>query len=1533
MAWNNNNSPGTNWQGGQSFATIKQLNSSIGYTSTIYIDLSTTTGVVSNVLQGEISSIIAGGTTSLWANYPAIANVDMAGFSLNNAKFLSTMDLQCSSINGVDIGIFNSTITLQGVTITNNSIITQNITQQKSAFEQIIGGINAVAATVSEINKAAGGFLSNVFGVVQQVYYGAKAAGAVIELATDVVELATASQALSDSRTINTISGNNINTSVYETFNHTAQLQFSTLMSTTLTYYRTTDAPNPNMGFGREIIISSYISAGTKCLRSIGDPMNMPIASTILLSTTNFVQSFGQWTPILNNDNNLNANSASISSLKVSSIYGNWFSTGTAFISSINGTNIATILNPTTLPYLSTTTISSGTAQISSIYATSISSGTAAISSIYANYISSGNAYVSSIRANSLSTATASISSINTNAISTGTITISNLQAQTAYISTLYASSITVCNIIDNYVSTTTGYFDIIYASSIQAVLTPFFQSTTTQTFDSISSIYQPIINAQLTGSDSGPQQFGLQDYQIFDAANIGFWNGKAFKNFNAGTSIINFISGGVQDGAYIDISVVTGGTINVIDRGGQVISLTTAGTTKRITWKASLVVFAVTTAPAPTITTLGNSFQLGQSFDAVLLSTPYQFIINAGETVFNAQLTANDSLIVNGYTYLSTLTANTIGFNQLQSAFFSTTTSPFTSISSAQVTLFSTSFSVSAYSAEVQPFIQNLQLNAGNVGNWGSTCFLVTTQQPYIANQNYLQSTFLGQVEYSNNYGQALLLNQYNPGAAPPIAWSQVPANSYRRAYNIGAGWTLDSTTTPGLTTVGTSFAIQQTVGNTTLTTPDQLTIDSATLNILGTINLKNATYQNLSVNEFVANQATVSTASISTLSTCNANIFRINGGTFYSAEVGTNVVSDYFTLSTAFTTIGLTQFQDSYNNSNDNLVPVNLFKSQLSYCNYPGWSGTYTGINLVYINSNGDVYLNGNPSSIPRNFNIFKAVVTLEMVTSGFTIPSLYFETPSQNFKALSLSNNIYAFLTFNSPSNPFSLGTNGPGSYTPGTTYTGVTTGTSYQLTLTQTGGAANKWQFSYPTITPYGLLSTTSLVAITHAPNDRLKFTAQTLTMSAVCNVDFFTGNVTFNQRQAVRWDQGSSVNIDAHGGNWAYGETNVLLTNPYNGLNYTTDWEPTCVLETIRPNQQNLAINAFIAYVFIYNGFWYCKVFIQTATVTGTGNAHDVPITLNVTMTPKPLLAYANPNLPRDEPDFSTLYGYSSVFSRLAMPEMEFSSITASTITIQALENISFNAATSVPTFLGTGSISLNAKNSVNLMTNYDIIAGADREIDMTGASTIRFTSPEIRAHGLTTVKIPGTSSIPAVSALAITNGNDYAGTQNKSQIEFQFYGGGFNHYISTRHNANVTYDVGNAIDFWLYSVTTGGDPQTASSSPGTGNINVMSITAGNVVMNRPLYSISDFNRRLSGSDIVQPIIQYGTTTGSGASGSVTVTLPVAYTSSNSYVAFASMMDVDAARMSVNRDSSSQITIYWFQAGSGTQTLGWNTMGS
>jgi hypothetical protein len=90
---------------------------------------------------------------------------------------------------------------------------------------------------------------------------------------------------------------------------------------------------------------------------------------------------------------------------------------------------------------------------------------------------------------------------------------------------------------------------------------------------------------------------------------------------------------------------------------------------------------------------------------------------------------------------------------------------------------------------------------------------------------------------------------------------------------------------------------------------------------------------------------------------------------------------------------------------------------------------------------------------------------------------------------------------------------------------------------------------------------------------------------------------------------------------------------------------------------------------------------------------------------------------------------------------------------------------------------------------------------------------------------------------------------------------------------------------------------------------------------------------ANVNRLLSSTDVAQPIIQYGSATGTGVSGSMVVSLPVAYTSATSYVAFASMMDTTASKISVNRDSASQITIYWSQAGPGSQELGWQTSGA
>jgi hypothetical protein len=86
-------------------------------------------------------------------------------------------------------------------------------------------------------------------------------------------------------------------------------------------------------------------------------------------------------------------------------------------------------------------------------------------------------------------------------------------------------------------------------------------------------------------------------------------------------------------------------------------------------------------------------------------------------------------------------------------------------------------------------------------------------------------------------------------------------------------------------------------------------------------------------------------------------------------------------------------------------------------------------------------------------------------------------------------------------------------------------------------------------------------------------------------------------------------------------------------------------------------------------------------------------------------------------------------------------------------------------------------------------------------------------------------------------------------------------------------------------------------------------------------------------RDLVGVGVAQPVIQYGTDTVTGLSGSVAVTLGTPYTSVSSYVAFISMMDSTPAETSVSRDSDSQITLSWNSGGGGTHILSWQTLGT
>jgi hypothetical protein len=81
--------------------------------------------------------------------------------------------------------------------------------------------------------------------------------------------------------------------------------------------------------------------------------------------------------------------------------------------------------------------------------------------------------------------------------------------------------------------------------------------------------------------------------------------------------------------------------------------------------------------------------------------------------------------------------------------------------------------------------------------------------------------------------------------------------------------------------------------------------------------------------------------------------------------------------------------------------------------------------------------------------------------------------------------------------------------------------------------------------------------------------------------------------------------------------------------------------------------------------------------------------------------------------------------------------------------------------------------------------------------------------------------------------------------------------------------------------------------------------------------------------------IVQPIIQYSETVGNGMSGSVTVTLPVSYSSAFSYVIFVCPRDPQVAgtALTTAKISANQFSINYNYATTGGHTIAWCTMGS
>ena len=89
----------------------------------------------------------------------------------------------------------------------------------------------------------------------------------------------------------------------------------------------------------------------------------------------------------------------------------------------------------------------------------------------------------------------------------------------------------------------------------------------------------------------------------------------------------------------------------------------------------------------------------------------------------------------------------------------------------------------------------------------------------------------------------------------------------------------------------------------------------------------------------------------------------------------------------------------------------------------------------------------------------------------------------------------------------------------------------------------------------------------------------------------------------------------------------------------------------------------------------------------------------------------------------------------------------------------------------------------------------------------------------------------------------------------------------------------------------------------------------------------------EVTRSLNGAYKPQPVFQQGATSGSGNNGNVSVTIPTPYTTSNSYQVFVTHTNASPPNTSVVRNTSNAFTIYWTNAGGGTQPFDWMTAGT
>ena len=286
--------------------------------------VSTTTGVANSYTASIFMS-----TPILYTN-----TLSTTGSVFGKDAYFDTASISSANISSVNIGSFSaSEIDANTISsLSQRTLLALTSTLQLKADITVSPNVNLGLGNV--IQGLIGGAATQALGVI-----------------VGTTGLVTGAAALITGRT-----AGGANPSVFQTINGSTQLQFSTIGSPALNIFLDTDSTDPLHTPGNLTSTSRLVAAGTYCVRSVGDPLNVD-------SATQGIQMFGQWVPVIQpsatfpainastiNTSNFIASQAAISTLSVSTIQiGTQSLPSTLSASSINMVGQFQGLNPLAL--------------------------------------------------------------------------------------------------------------------------------------------------------------------------------------------------------------------------------------------------------------------------------------------------------------------------------------------------------------------------------------------------------------------------------------------------------------------------------------------------------------------------------------------------------------------------------------------------------------------------------------------------------------------------------------------------------------------------------------------------------------------------------------------------------------------------------------------------------------------------------------------------------------------------------------------------------------------------------------------------------------------------------------------------------------------------------------------------------------------------------------------------------------------------------------------------------------------------------